>query len=403
MKRIQKIILVFSVFIFILSACLDSKNNAPSPISSAEVKTGTIVNTDPTTTNTGGTSTTATNVTGAIFTNEIMPLLKRECLACHQAPTNSGGINLETYTQVKKYVDNGKLYGSISGAKGFSKMPPSGTLTNADIAKVKTWIDAGATNDTPIITPPVVVTPPVVSPPIVTPSGSSITIDCPNGSVRIATNAIATGESQEGSKNNTSSSATATVCFDTQVLPFFQSSCAFSGCHNSQSKKEGYDLSNYASIISRGIKSGKPTESEIYKVMIATGKDRMPPAPYPAIAKDKLDMIAKWIQEGGQNKVCGTTGNGATTAGTSRTVVVNFTAVNAILQTNCVSCHKAGFASAGISLDNYADIKKHSANGSLYGSITGASGYKKMPPGGQLTTCDVMIIKKWIDLGMPNN
>lgn len=223
-------------------------------------------------------------------------------------------------------------------------------------------------------------TPEPVTPPNVT--GSTVTIDCQNSSSLVTQPA-----------NNTSNSAT--ICFETQVLPFFQTNCAFSGCHNSQSKQDGYDLSNYASIVAKGIVKGNAASSKIYKLITETGKDRMPPAPYPAIAKDKRDMIAKWINEGAENKVCGT--------GTTQSVVVNFAAVNSIIQTNCVSCHKTGFASAGISLDNYTNIKKYATSGSLYGSISGTNGYKKMPTDGQLTSCDAAIIKKWIDLGMPNN
>lgn len=223
-------------------------------------------------------------------------------------------------------------------------------------------------------------TPEPITPPNT--NGSIVTIDCQNSGSLVTQPA-----------NNASNLAT--ICFDTQVLPFFQTNCAFSGCHNSQSKQDGYDLSNYASIVAKGIVKGNAANSKIYKLMTKTGKDRMPPAPYPAIAKDKRDMIAKWINEGAENKVCDT--------GTTRNVVVNFAAVNSIIQINCVGCHKTSFASAGINLDNYTDIKKHSTSGSLYGSITGTNGYEKMPTDQQLRTCDIMIIKKWMDLGMPNN
>jgi hypothetical protein len=47
--------------------------------------------------------------------------------------------------------------------------------------------------------------------------------------------------------NNTKDS----VCFNTVILPFFSTNCATSGCHDSKTKAEGYDLSNYKSIISK--------------------------------------------------------------------------------------------------------------------------------------------------------
>ena len=58
------------------------------------------------------------------------------------------------------------------------------------------------------------------------------------------------------------------VCFDSDVLPIFQSNCTQSGCHNSQDRKEGYDLTSYESIVSRGIVPGDYKASKIYK---ATG------------------------------------------------------------------------------------------------------------------------------------
>lgn len=299
MKRIQKIPLALSVIIFVLSACLDSKNNAPSPATNAETTGNT---TSTTQTQSGGTTPTTTG-------------------------TTTGGV-------------------------------------------------------------------------------TTITVDCPTGSARMLANARTNDgpESENKTTGNTGTTTTsaATVCFDKEVLPFFQSSCAFSGCHNSQSKKDGYDLSTYSSIISKGIKAGSPNSSGIYAAMTKTGSERMPPAPYPAINKDKLDMISKWIQEGAQNKICGTSG-GTTTTGGITTVVVNFATVNSIIQANCVSCHQTGFASAGVNLDSYSNIKNYGTNGRLYGSISGAAGYKKMPPSGQLTTCDIAIVKKWIDIGMPNN
>lgn len=209
-----------------------------------------------------------------------------------------------------------------------------------------------------------------------------ITIDCLNSSSVVTQTA-----------NNTANSGT--ICFDTQILPFFQTNCAFSGCHNSLSKHDGYNLSTYASITAKGIVKGNAANSKIYKAIIETGKDRMPPAPYPAITKGKRDMIAKWINEGAENTVCD--------SGFNKSIVVNFSTVNAIIQINCVGCHITGFASGGINLDNYTDLKKYGISGSLYGSITSMNGYKKMPTDRQLSTCDISIIKKWIDLGMPNN
>jgi hypothetical protein len=81
-------------------------------------------------------------VSGTIYTN---------CNACHSsgaANANGGGIQLDAYTKLKVYVDNGKLIGSINHAGGFSPMPKNATkLSSCNIAKVQAWVNAGAPNN----------------------------------------------------------------------------------------------------------------------------------------------------------------------------------------------------------------------------------------------------------------
>ena len=70
------------------------------------------------------------------------------CLGCHVGANPSGGINLETYTNVKAIADIGKLFGAINHSPGFNPMPDGAAKMNScDIKKVKAWIDAGAPNN----------------------------------------------------------------------------------------------------------------------------------------------------------------------------------------------------------------------------------------------------------------
>jgi hypothetical protein len=70
------------------------------------------------------------------------------CLGCHVGNNPSGGINLETYDNVKTVIDNGRLYGAITHSSGFKPMPDGAAKMNScDINKVKAWIDAGAPNN----------------------------------------------------------------------------------------------------------------------------------------------------------------------------------------------------------------------------------------------------------------
>jgi len=70
------------------------------------------------------------------------------CIGCHSGSAPSGNILLNTYANVKTYVQNGKLYGSITHSAGYSPMPQGGNKMNTCVInKIRTWIDAGALNN----------------------------------------------------------------------------------------------------------------------------------------------------------------------------------------------------------------------------------------------------------------
>ena len=69
-------------------------------------------------------------------------------MPCHSASSAMGSVNLDGYAQVKTYADNGKLYGVITHASGFSPMPKnSPKMSDCDIAIIKRWIDDGKQNN----------------------------------------------------------------------------------------------------------------------------------------------------------------------------------------------------------------------------------------------------------------
>ena len=82
---------------------------------------------------------------------EVKALLNTHCTVCHStssAASIGANIVLDDYALLSKYVDNGKLMGSINHGSGYQAMPKSGAkLPACDIAKVQIWIDNGASND----------------------------------------------------------------------------------------------------------------------------------------------------------------------------------------------------------------------------------------------------------------
>ena len=92
------------------------------------------------------------------------------------------------------------------------------------------------------------------------------------------------------------------VCFDTEVLPIFQTNCALSGCHGDNA--EEFSLTDYESIIKQ-ITPLEPENSELYKAMTDSWGELMPPPPAQPLSKQQRNVIYIWIKQGA-NTTCGT-------------------------------------------------------------------------------------------------
>jgi mono/diheme cytochrome c family protein len=77
--------------------------------------------------------------------------------------------------------------------------------------------------------------------------------------------------------------------------------------------------------------------------------------------------------------------------------------INKTMTSYCIGCHNASTASGGVVLDNYQGVQTEAANGRLMGGVKHQSGYKPMPPTGQLDDCRLKMLEKWIAAGTPNN
>jgi hypothetical protein len=82
------------------------------------------------------------------FSKEIWPILQKYALAAHGG---KGGVFLENYKDVMKYVVSGKpgesqLYQELTG-KGMPQMPPRDPLSPAMIQLFYDWILQGAKNN----------------------------------------------------------------------------------------------------------------------------------------------------------------------------------------------------------------------------------------------------------------
>lgn len=76
----------------------------------------------------------------AKFTADILPLVQSKCAysGCHDA-TASGGVTLTSYNQV--YQNASRIREAVVVKK---IMPKTGSITAAELAKIKCWLDSGA-------------------------------------------------------------------------------------------------------------------------------------------------------------------------------------------------------------------------------------------------------------------
>jgi hypothetical protein len=63
-------------------------------------------------------STNCTEQPNSTFSGVVLPLLTKRCNSCHGGTNPSAGIDLTTYPEVMKYVNNESLMGSINQSSG---------------------------------------------------------------------------------------------------------------------------------------------------------------------------------------------------------------------------------------------------------------------------------------------
>jgi len=294
------------------------------------------------------------DTTTVTFAGSVQPILQKYCLGCHSGGSPSGGIDLSNLTSLMVQVNNGALMASIRQDAGYNPMPLGGPkLSNCEIATIGIWV-----RDT------------------------TLTYTGDGGSA--------------GSGGSTCSPDT--VYFQNTVLPIIVSNCATSGCHDATTRREGVQLTDYASIINTGrIVAGNPGSSRLYGAITTTSEEgKMPPGSRTALTSTQISEIQKWILQGALNNSCD--------AACDTTNVTFTNSVMPIIQNFCLGCHNAPSPGGNVYLRNYSDIITVVNNGQLWGAVNQDPGFIAMPLGGnKLSSCDLSTIKIWINNGAPNN
>ncbi len=88
------------------------------------------------------------DTTNVKYSVDVKAIINNNCIGCHSAAANQGGIQLENHADVLKYATNGKLIGSIKHTSSYVAMPIGASkLSDCNIAKMEAWVNAGSLNN----------------------------------------------------------------------------------------------------------------------------------------------------------------------------------------------------------------------------------------------------------------
>ena len=185
------------------------------------------------------------------------------------------------------------------------------------------------------------------------------------------------------------------VYFVNDIMPLISSNCTMSGCHDNITHADGVNLTTYTKIMGY-VRPGDAANSKLYKVIIKTDGDRMPPPPMAPMTTAQKALIQKWINQGAKNNSC---------IGSCDTTVFTYSgAVKPIMDNKCAGCHNPSNLGGNIDVSTFAAVRVVALNGKLYGSIAHQTGYSPMPKNAaKLSDCEIRQVQKWITAGSQNN
>lgn len=181
----------------------------------------------------------------ADYERDVAPIFKASCVGCHGSSNLAGGLDLSSSQGLRKGGVSGAalvtgksgqslIFQRLMGHGGMSRMPPGKPLPQAQLDKVRAWIDQGAR----------------------LPGKTSFAAD---------------------------------------VAPILKAHCL--SCHSGSSPSAGLDLSNQGSLL-RVVQAGNVERSKLWRrIEGLDDKPRMPMG-FAPLSKEQRATIADWIREG---------------------------------------------------------------------------------------------------------
>ena len=79
------------------------------------------------------------------FAADVLPVFERHCTSCHAGANATAGVRLDSFREVRPWIDGGLLRCTVTHVGSCATMPPGGQLIpDCDVAAVTAWLDAGA-------------------------------------------------------------------------------------------------------------------------------------------------------------------------------------------------------------------------------------------------------------------
>jgi hypothetical protein len=205
------------------------------------------------------------------------------------------------------------------------------------------------------------------------------------------------------------------VCYETQILPIMQTSCALSGCHTGGGGEAGFDATDYNELMGY-ITPGDARKSVLYKVLTKLYGEKMMP-PDRELPEEQRSLIMVWIEQGAKKSACTSDTTPVDPPDTTSTIVDTLCFQQSILPlfvSSCAksSCHDAISHVEGYNLTDYSHIM-NSGDGvvpynpdetEIY-KVLFESGEDRMPPSPlpALTSNQKEAIRRWIAEGALNS
>lgn len=87
------------------------------------------------------------DTTVVTYSADIAPLIANRCATCHSGNSPSGSLRLTQHSDVVAAVQSRNLMNAVKRLPGVAAMPPSGALSDCEVATLQIWVENNMPNN----------------------------------------------------------------------------------------------------------------------------------------------------------------------------------------------------------------------------------------------------------------